>query len=76
MILDELIGIRAFPSVVQAAEIRELRDVPTFPPTLDFVRGYLGFDDRSRHALEAIVRHSEAWLFIAQIKLMLRRLKS
>ena len=56
MILDELISIRAFPSVVQAAEIHELRDAPTSPQTLDFVRGYLGFDDRSRHALEAIVR--------------------
>jgi len=53
---SDLIEVRAFPSVVQAADVRALRERPQSAPTRDFVGGYLGFDDRARHATETLLR--------------------
>lgn len=52
---DELIKINAFPTVVQAAGVRELRRLGASTESLDFVAGYLGFDGRARHALTETV---------------------
>jgi len=53
---SDLVEVRAFPSVVQAADVRSLRERPQSAPTRDFVGGYLGFDDRARHATETLLR--------------------
>ena len=53
---SDLVEVRAFPSVVQAADVRALRERPQSAPTRDFVGGYLGFDDRARHATETLLR--------------------
>src|SRR5687768_14783021 len=47
----DLIAVRAFPAVVQAADIRALRREQNPDAIRDFVGGYLGFDERSRYAL-------------------------
>ncbi|HVF10328.1 MAG TPA: DUF6079 family protein, partial [Abditibacteriaceae bacterium] len=53
MLISDLIEVRAFPSVVQAADIRELRTPSDESAAVDdFIGGYLGFDERSRHALQ------------------------
>lgn len=54
--LKELIGIHEFPVVVQAADVRALRNEPNNEDGVrDFIGGYLAFDERSRHALSTIV---------------------
>jgi hypothetical protein len=53
---SDLVEVRAFPGVVQAADVRALRERPQSAPTRDFVGGYLGFDDRARHATETLLR--------------------
>jgi hypothetical protein len=52
MKIGELIGARDFPAVVQAADVRALRDEKNVAATRDFIGGFLGFDERSRRALE------------------------
>lgn len=51
MTIADLIAVRPFPAVVQAADVRALRSKTE--PADDFIGGYLGFDERARHALEA-----------------------
>ena len=61
--IGELIAVRDFPAVVQAADVRALR-VASRAATenapddalRDFLGGYLGSDDRARHALESGLR--------------------
>ena len=53
--LGDLVKARRFPAVITGAHIRELRENPDADETLDFVGGYLGFDSRSHHALEALL---------------------
>lgn len=55
MLLTDLIGVRAFPAVVQAAEVRDLLKAGNESDIHDFVTGYLGFDARSRYALSSAV---------------------
>ncbi len=70
MTIGDLISVRHFPSVVQAADVRSLRDAARkhneqaeneqAPGELDeaardFIGGYLGFDERARHAVDATV---------------------
>ncbi len=55
MKICDLVSIRSFPSVVQAADVRALRERPQSSATRDFVGGYLGFDDRARHATETLL---------------------
>ncbi len=50
-----LIAVRAFPAVVQAADIRALRQNNNPESIRDFVGGYLGFDERSRRALSTLL---------------------
>lgn len=52
---SDLIAVRAFPAVVQAADIRALRREKNPDAVRDFVGGYLGFDERSRHALSTLL---------------------
>jgi hypothetical protein len=52
MKIGDLIGVRDFPSVVQAADVRALRESKNDAATRDFVAGYIGFDERARRALE------------------------
>lgn len=47
----ELIGVRAFPAVVQAADIAALREQRGSEAAQDFIGGFLGFDERARFAL-------------------------
>ena len=54
-ILGDFVSARHFPAVITGAHIRELRAAPNSDETLDFVGGYLGFDARSHHALEALL---------------------
>lgn len=56
MIRSDFVEIRDFSSVVQAADVRVLRENPRSGATCDFVGGYLGFDDRARHATETLLR--------------------
>ena len=56
MRLGELIEVRAFPTVVQAAEVRALRDAKTDDAARDFVAAYLGYDERSQRALDVSLR--------------------
>jgi hypothetical protein len=49
----DLIEVRKFPAVVQAADISALRASEKHDATRDFVGGYLGFDERARHALSS-----------------------
>lgn len=57
MTIDQLIAVRDFPAVVQAADIAGLRrKAPDDIAVADFVGGYLGFDERSRHALGVSVQ--------------------
>ncbi len=53
--LGDFVKARRFPAVITGAHIRELRENPDSDETLDFVGGYLGFDARSHHALEALL---------------------
>ena len=53
--LGDFVKARRFPAVITGAHIRELRENPNSDETLDFVGGYLGFDARSHHALEALL---------------------
>lgn len=63
--VGDLIEVRDFPTVIQGADIRTLRfgnddddeegDKKLFAAQRDFVTGYLGFDDRARHALESLL---------------------
>ncbi len=53
--LGDFVSARRFPAVITGAHIRELRENPASDETLDFVGGYLGFDARSHHALEALL---------------------
>ena len=57
--MGDLISVRDFPTVVQGADVRALRfdeDNEELPALRsDFISGYLGFDDRARHALEALL---------------------
>ena len=53
--LGDFVSARHFPAVITGAHIRELRAAPDSDETLDFVGGYLGFDARSHHALEALL---------------------
>ncbi len=53
--LSDFVSARRFPAVITGAHIRELRENPQSDETLDFVGGYLGFDARSHHALEALL---------------------
>lgn len=65
MTIGDLISVRSFPAVVQAADVRSLRDaVPQQneqesgeldEAAHDFIGGYLGFDERARHAVDATV---------------------
>jgi hypothetical protein len=57
MKIGELIGVRDFPAVVQAADVRALREAALVESVAgeaarDFIAGYIGFDERSRRALE------------------------
>ncbi len=52
---SDLVSIRSFPTVVQAADVRALRQQPHGQATRDFVGGYLGFDDRARLASETLL---------------------
>ena len=56
MKIGDLIGIREFPAVVTSDDVRSLRAQPSSDATHEFVTGYLGFDERSRHALGSAVR--------------------
>lgn len=56
MRLGELIEVRAFPTVVQAAEVRALRDAKKEDAARDFVAAYLGYDERSQRALDVSLR--------------------
>ncbi|MDQ3812919.1 MAG: FUSC family protein [Armatimonadota bacterium] len=56
MNIGSLIEVRSFPAVVQAADIAALRQSPESTKAADFIGGYLGFDERSRHALATTVR--------------------
>lgn len=47
----ELIAVRQFPAVVQAADIATLRRGNDEEALADFIGGYLGFDERARYAL-------------------------
>jgi hypothetical protein len=51
MKLCDLVAVREFPAVVQADDIRALRQSDDDNAVHDFVGGYLGFDERSREAL-------------------------
>ena len=53
--LGDFVSARRFPAVITGAHIRELRETPDSEETRDFVGGYLGFDARSHHALEALL---------------------
>ena len=53
--LGDFVSARRFPAVITGAHIRELRAAPDSEETLDFVGGYLGFDARSHHTLEALL---------------------
>ena len=53
--LGDYVKARRFPAVITGAHIRELRENPDSEATRDFVGGYLGFDARSHHALEALL---------------------
>jgi hypothetical protein len=59
--------VRRFPAVVQAADVRDLRiasprnrfaqsDEDSTDALHDFVGGYIGFDERARHAVDVCVR--------------------
>ncbi|HEX8552207.1 MAG TPA: DUF6079 family protein [Abditibacteriaceae bacterium] len=50
--VGDFVSVRSFPAVVQSADVRELRDNPDEATRDDFCGGYLGYDDRSRYALE------------------------
>ena len=58
--LRDIVSARPFPMVVQAANVRELRDLALQAPEDErvggFVGGYLGVDDRSRTALNILLR--------------------
>ncbi len=59
--VGDLIAVRDFPAVVQAADVRALRNVSpengqNADAQRDFIGGYLGADDRARHALSASLR--------------------
>lgn len=57
--IGDLIELRSFPTVIQAADVRELRLTPVDQAdgAIDaFVAGYLGHDDRSQHALTLALR--------------------
>ncbi|HEX8238049.1 MAG TPA: DUF6079 family protein [Abditibacteriaceae bacterium] len=73
MTIGELIEVRRFPAVVQAADVRDLRASShrvlrgssnsnaskrdTSNEALhDFIGGYVGFDERARHAVDVAVR--------------------
>ena len=49
---SDLLEIRPFPSVITGAHVKNLRDSPDSDAARDFVGGYLGFDVRSRFALQ------------------------
>jgi hypothetical protein len=51
-----LFAVRTFPSVVQAADIAALRAGGDEDAIGDFVGGYLGFDERARHALDTALQ--------------------
>ena len=53
--LGDFVRARRFPAVITGAHIRELRENPDSDETLDFVGGYLGYDARSHHALDALL---------------------
>ena len=64
MNIADLIEVRWFPAVVQAADICALREPAlreaardgTSAGAADFIGGYLGFDERARHALVTSLR--------------------
>ena len=56
MQLGELIEVRAFPAVVQAAEVRAFREAESENAACDFVAAYLGYDERSQRALDVSLR--------------------
>lgn len=60
MRLRDIVSARPFPMVVQAANVRELRGLALQAPEDErvggFVGGYLGVDDRSRTALNILLR--------------------
>lgn len=65
---SDLIEVRPIPAVVQADDIRFLRDLRNAEAADEFLQGYLGFDERSRHALDASVhslsgKSGGAWFF-------------
>lgn len=59
--IGDLVAVRDFPAVVQASDVRALRDASpenaqNIGARRDFIGGYLGADDRARHALETGLR--------------------
>lgn len=66
MIIGDLIEVRRFPAVVQAADVRDLRvsfrrgrssnNDASSDALHDFIGGYIGFDERARHAVDVCVR--------------------
>ncbi len=58
--LRDIVSARAFPAVVQAATVRELRQIALKAPEDElinsFTGGFLGVDDRSRMALNVLLR--------------------
>lgn len=48
----DVLEIRPFPAVVTGAHVKNLREAPDSDAARDFVGGYLGFDVRSRFALQ------------------------
>jgi len=52
----DLLSPRPFNPVVAGAHVRALREHPDSDDTRDFVSGFLGFDPRSRHALQTTVQ--------------------
>lgn len=55
MRLADVIDIRDFPAVVQAADVRAHRSGHDAEAVADFMSGYLGYDARARHALTETV---------------------
>lgn len=61
MLMREIVAVRSFPAVVQAADIRALRvaqpaETGNAQAAQDFIGGYLGYDERSQQALGATIR--------------------
>lgn len=52
----DFVSYHTFPAVIQSADVRALREAAAHEPDAavleDFCGGYLGYDDRARHALE------------------------